>query len=87
MNALDEVSNEVTETTACSTGSTLRLTMDCSWLTSAAPITTGSRDWCGMAAWLPRPRTVMSKNDAPAIAAPLQIPNLPGALFGLLCIP
>ena len=50
-------------------------------------MTIGSFDWCGMAAWLPVPFTVMSKKVAPAIAGPGVTVTWPGSAFGSLCIP
>ena len=77
----------VTDSTIGRVGGVLRLATDCNCWTRAVPITIGSFDWCGMAAWLPVPLTVMSKNEAPAMAGPGVTLTTPGAESGSLCIP
>jgi hypothetical protein len=42
----------------------------CSACTSCAPATMESTPWCGIAAWQPWPRTVISKAQVPAITGP-----------------
>ena len=57
----------MTETTAESSGSTLRDTIDCSAFTTWLPTRTGSMHSCGRAAWPPRPSIVDGETVAAAI--------------------
>ena len=75
------------ETTAASSGSTLRETIDCSATTSCAPTSTGSIVLCGHAAWPPTPSMVMLMRLPDAMYAPGRIANLPTSSPGELCMP
>jgi hypothetical protein len=63
--------NLVTDTTTDSSGLALRDAIDCSAVTICELATIGSTVWCGIAAWPPRPVTVMSKMSVAAMIGPL----------------
>ena len=68
-------------------GGTLRDTMVCSAITMLEAATTGSTEVCGIAPWLPLPRTLMMAVSELAIAKPGTATNLPSGLPGMLCMP
>jgi hypothetical protein len=65
--------NCVTLTTTASVGAMVRLAMVWSVETRLAPATIGSLPRCGMAAWVPRPVTVISKVSMDARVIAFQI--------------
>jgi hypothetical protein len=87
LKALEEDSTEVTETTIWLTGSALRLTMLWSARTRWEAVTVGSTVSCGLAAWPPRPSTVISNWSVAAKKVPARMAKLPTGRPGQLCIP
>ena len=79
------VSIEHTETTIASSGLTLRLAMVCSAEITCAVMTTGSTVRCGIAAWPPLPRTVITISSVAAITGPGRTAICPGGSPGQLC--
>mmetsp|Transcript_13327 Transcript_13327/g.55974 ORF Transcript_13327/g.55974 Transcript_13327/m.55974 type:complete len:243 (+) Transcript_13327:635-1363(+) len=79
--------NTVVEITTESSGSTRRLTMVCSAVTTAAPQTTTSMFLCGTAAWPPAPATAISYEPLPAMMVPARVPTVPLGVsgYGQLC--
>src|SRR5215475_3808469 len=75
------------ETTAESTGSTLRDTIVWIWLTMCAPITIGSTTRCGRAAWPPTPSMRIVMRSAAAMIGPWRMANWPTGRPGKLCMP
>ena len=64
---------------------TLRLAMVCSAVMICAVATTGSTVRCGIAAWPPLPRIVMTISSVAAITGPGRTAILPGGSPGQLC--
>ena len=83
----DPACSWVIDSTQVSCGGMLRDRIVWICAASVAAIISASLDMCGAAAWLPRPEILMSKNAAPAMAAPLQMPTLPSGVPGELCMP
>ncbi len=75
------------DTTAASTGSTLRDTIDCSALTICAPTRIGSIAMWGRAAWPPTPSISTVRLSVAAMTGPLRIENAPSGSPGKLCMP
>ncbi|MNZ90856.1 hypothetical protein D3C78_1098270 [compost metagenome] len=74
-----------TVSTALSSGSVLRETRVCSWLTRAQATGMGSMVVWGMAAWPPLPLTRISKRSAAAMMGPTRTAILPAGSEGQLC--
>ncbi len=74
--------NTQIETTADSSGSTLRDTIDWIWLTICAPTRTVSTESCGRAAWPPTPSMSIVTVSAEAIVGPGRMPNRPSGSPG-----
>jgi hypothetical protein len=77
----------VTLTTAASSGSTSRATIDWSATVTSAAASTGSRPRCGQAACVPTPRISISNRSLDAKSGPLRVPAVPRANPGQPCRP
>ena len=84
---VDEVSNDVTDTTTWCVGSVRRLAMVCNASTIWLATTVLSTVSCGLAAWPPLPVISISNWSAAAKNAPGRIAKLPTGRPGQLCMP
>ncbi len=76
-----------TVTTMESNGETFRLAIVCSATTMWLATTIGSIPKCGIAAWPPFPRTVISNPSAEANRAPFFVASFPTFTIGFPCKP
>ena len=76
-----------TDTTAASSGSTVRATIVCRATSNCPAAATGSRAKFGMAAWPAWPRIVNVMRDAAAMTGPACTATVPAARPGQLCRP